>query len=441
MIGRRTVIGHGLRFGLAAATTPLWNTLIGRSALAQSSTSSYKAVLVISLVGGNDGNNVLIPLDPADYQEYSTLRSTLAIPASSIIPLPTASGSAQFGFHPSLKNVASLYSKKRASVVVNIGPLGQPATKQQLLADPTLYPQALLNHFVGQQQWESATTSALPSTGWGGRVADRISSTSGSLPPVLNTSYNSIFTVGSTVQAVAVQSGSSFPALSPEMNAVILQIAQNDSSSPNKLVAATAQFRANAMSQQAVLNQAMSYGIVKQTFTNSALGASLGSVAQLLAGRSVIGAQRQLFYAQQIGYDTHQSQLPTQAQLLSDLDTNLGTFFNVLDDLGLSNSVLVCTHSDFARTITSNVNGGSDHAWGSHQLILGGGITGGQIIGKFPTLELGGPDDYNTQGIWIPSLSVTQLTGSIGSWLGLDGAQLAQVFPDLANFPAGIVSL
>ncbi len=63
---------------------------------------------------------------------------------------------------------------------------------------------------------------------------------------------------------------------------------------------------------------------------------------------------------------------------------------DALDDMGMTNSVMICTHSDFNRTMQSNINLGSDHAWGNHQIILGGGIAGGRILGDFPDLELGG---------------------------------------------------
>jgi uncharacterized protein (DUF1501 family) len=155
----------------------------------------------------------------------------------------------------------------------------------------------------------------------------------------------------------------------------------------------------------------------------------------------VLGANRQIFYAKQGSYDTHQNQLSSQQGSLSELDTAIGNFMNALDEMGLTDQVLICTHSDFCRTVTSNTSGGSDHAWGNHQLILGGGINGRRIVGALPELELGGSSDLNGFGTWIPTLSVTQMTAAIGAWMGLSGSQLATVFPDLANFPTGAIAL
>jgi uncharacterized protein (DUF1501 family) len=133
--------------------------------------------------------------------------------------------------------------------------------------------------------------------------------------------------------------------------------------------------------------------------------------------------------------------LVQQAGNLADLDTNLGALMNVLDVMGLTDEVLICTHSDFNRTMQSNSTLGTDHAWGSHQVILGGGISGGRVVGQLPTLELGGKDDITGQGIWIPTTSVTQLAAGIGSWMGLDQASVAKVFPNLSNFSEGAISL
>ena len=112
-----------------------------------------------------------------------------------------------------------------------------------------------------------------------------------------------------------------------------------------------------------------------------------------------------------------------------------------LQEMGLANQVLVCTHSDFNRSITANVSAGSDHAWGNHQIILGGGIRGGRIIGSYPDLDLGGSMDLNGYDTWIPTLSVSQMAAGIGNWMASFAPQIASVFNDLVNFPGGAISL
>jgi uncharacterized protein (DUF1501 family) len=180
---------------------------------------------------------------------------------------------------------------------------------------------------------------------------------------------------------------------------------------------------------------------LKTQFPQSGFGQGLRTIANTINGRSVIGASRQIFYLQQGQYDTHQDQLFLHGSFLSELDASIGAFMMALREMGLEKSVLVTTHSDFNRTYTSNVTSGSDHAWGNHQLILGGGIRGGRIIGTVPEPELNGNLDYNGYGTWIPDLSVTQMAASIGSWMGLSSDQVAGVFPDLSNFSQGAIAL
>ena len=72
MINRRTFLSHVSKATFAGASAPLWLNLLSSQAFAQS--GNYKAVVLVSLPGGNDGNNTLIPLDSTEYNEYATLR-------------------------------------------------------------------------------------------------------------------------------------------------------------------------------------------------------------------------------------------------------------------------------------------------------------------------------------------------------------------------------
>lgn len=435
MITRRNFLNLGARAGLASATAPLWLNLTASRALAQAA-GSYKAIVVVTLPGGNDGNNMVVPLDSSTYAEYLALRRSLALSPGVCHALSSTSGAPTYGLHPSLPNVAALYNRGGAAIVANVGPLQAPATKQQLLANSALIPQSLLSHPVGIAQWESASASANPSTGWGGRMADLLAAQSGSLPPLLDAGPASIFTVGRTVQAVALQANTgTFVALPAGLDAAALAIARNDAASTNEIVAQAAKLRVAAASEQVILSQAQAAGASLQTaFPGSNFGNAMKAIAQVINGRSVIGAARQIFYCNQGFYDTHITQLAIQRDNLAELDAGLGAFMQALTEMGLTNEVLVCTHSDFSRSMQANATAGTDHAWGNHQLLLGGGIVGGRIYGTMPALELGGSSDLTQQGIWIPTTSVTQMTAGIGSWMGLNASQLNTVFPDLANF-------
>ena len=88
-----------------------------------------------------------------------------------------------------------------------------------------------------------------------------------------------------------------------------------------------------------------------------------------------------------------------------------------MEEMGLSDNVLTYTTSDFGRTVSNNGKG-TDHGWGSHQLIMGGGINQSSVIGKLPSLALGGDDDQKTQGRIIPTIANIQIQAELAHWFG-----------------------
>jgi uncharacterized protein (DUF1501 family) len=170
-------------------------------------------------------------------------------------------------------------------------------------------------------------------------------------------------------------------------------------------------------------------------FPNSDIGTQLAQVAKLIQVRQSFGATRQIFFCSQGGYDTHSNQLATQVTLYGNLANALVAFDQAMTTLNTQNNVTTFTESDFGRTFQPNGNAGTDHGWGNHALVMGGGVNGGQVYGSFPIQVLGGPDDSTSRGTWVPSTSLEQYVAAMAKWFGLTAqADLDYAFPNLKTF-------
>ncbi|MDX6272545.1 MAG: hypothetical protein QOD28_3768, partial [Acidobacteriota bacterium] len=127
-----------------------------------------------------------------------------------------------------------------------------------------------------------------------------------------------------------------------------------------------------------------------------------------------------------------------QGALLAQVSQAMKAFYDATVELGVQSSVTSFTLSDFGRTLQPSGGGaavGSDHGWGNHHFIMGGAVRGGDFYGRFPTLVVGGPDDADTRGRWIPSTSVEQYAATLAAWYGLSASDIPLVFPFIGRFP------
>ncbi len=143
---------------------------------------------------------------------------------------------------------------------------------------------------------------------------------------------------------------------------------------------------------------------------------------------------RQIFFVSLGGFDTHSNQLADQDALLQDVSQSLNALYNSTVELGVDQTVTAFTNSEFGRTLQPSSGGGTDHAWGSHAMIVGGAVNGGALYGTYPSLALGGVDDANTRGTLIPTTSVEQYGATLAKWLGVPASGIPQVFPTVGNF-------
>src|SRR5262249_27486269 len=143
---RRDFLRSCALLGAAGVASP-FDVLGAMTAHAQGATD-YRALVCVFLFGGNDSNNLIVPMD-SRFNAYASMRGPVALDASVLLP----AGASGYGFHPSLPNIQRLYAQQTAAVAFNVGTLVQPTTRDTI--GRVTLPSNLQSHADQAQQWQS----------------------------------------------------------------------------------------------------------------------------------------------------------------------------------------------------------------------------------------------------------------------------------------------
>jgi uncharacterized protein (DUF1501 family) len=425
----------------AAASVPMMGPMM-QAAYAAGPFNDYRALVCVFLFGGNDSQNMIIPLG-GEHAAYLSARGNLGIPEASAIPVNAGVSGRSFGFHPSLPGLAGIFNTDRKlAVVSNVGVLLQPTSMTQYTSKISLPPQ-LFSHSDMQSHWQTGRADSPAQSGWGGRMADLIESANANsqVSVSITTAGQSLYQKGNQVVSYAVS-----PWGGPKSTIVKRMRAFRDwdgydATRPKPQLAFETQLniaRTNILEDQwgdmatralatgeyvngILYNLDASGNPIRDTTTGptkdyvsekfpitpepplafvdaagnnktNRLAAQLRSVANMIAARGSLGVKRQIFFVSLGGFDNHGDQFKDSkntatpildglhSDLMKQVDQALTWFYNWAKSQGISNSVTTYTMSDFGRTLTSN-GPGSDHGWGGHHFVMGGAVTGGAFYG------------------------------------------------------------
>jgi uncharacterized protein (DUF1501 family) len=447
---RREFLRHCCAFGAAGMAAHL--SRLGMVTTHAQSSQDYKALVCVFMFGGNDGHNLVVPLQSQQYAAYVAARGALALPQNQLLPIADLT-QGPFGVHYAMPEIQALYSQGRAAVLANVGMLVQPTSYAQFNTANYPLPLNLRSHSDQVVQMQTGVPNASGSSGWGGRTLDVLTYNYGynattSFPVAISMERPALFCDGAIVQDVSLRPGNALdqnglnlypPSAAPARAAAQLQIVST--SSGNDLIDAANKVMADARALNPLLRAAQAGTTFQKPFPSTDIGEQLQEIARVISLNAQLNVGRQVFFCSLGGFDTHSGQGYQQWDLLQQVSQALDAFYAATVQLGLADKVTAFTLSDFGRTLQPS-GSGSDHGWGNHHLILGGAVRGGRIYGRYPlmtnyTAFNASADDYaDARGVMLPSASLSQYGATLARWFGASDADLDTIFPTLPSFSA-----
>lgn len=404
----------------------------------------YKAIVMLYMSGGCDTYNVLVPYGGCGefdlYADYEAVRSNLALERSDLLPIDVQAGTQpceQFGIHEELTVVKALYDAGEAAFVANIGPLIEPVTKEQYLSRDSgvRLPPSLYSHNDQTRAWQTAIAQELTGHGVLGRIVDTL------------LSQPSAYKVGSySIDGTAKVLQGIYPAtIIDENDGVVRYAAYNrlahyiDNMTKYESASIFGETFNHKLQESLRVSESLGSTLdgieLSQAFSTDRLSKQLKQVARLVKTRELVQTEREVFYVSIGGFDMHNELYYALKDRLAEINGALRSFVAEMQDLGVWDDVVVLSSSEFARTLTSNGRG-SDHAWGGNHFVLGGSISGGQILGDFPSVLNADGEQILDRGRVIPTTSLEALWSPLADWFGVEADRMDELLPNRPNFAA-----
>ena len=390
-IDRRTFLGGVLSLGAAgvvpkalASATP--SSFAKPQASAERSSASDKTLVMITMFGGNDGLNTVIPVADSAYQ---AARSNIAIDSSTVLPIGSG-----YGLNPSLKGLHAMWQAGQLAIIRGVG-----------------YPDPSLSHFQSMDIWQSGSTRGDVGTGWLGRWLDRSGHDALRACSIGPTVLPAL--AGEKRKAAALQDSTYAGAQLPEGNAHLLALyreLQHPAGGESFLASRIAQAGTDMLEVSHTVAKAM---VLENppTYPSSAgdLGNQLGIVSQLIRA----GLPTSAYSVSVGGFDTHSAELTTQNDLLRQVDVALTTFLSSIAQTARGRNTTVVMYSEFGRRVDSNGSGGTDHGTANNVYVLGPLVHGG-LYGDAPSLTKLDGNGNLIHTVDFRSVYATVLQGVLG---------------------------
>ncbi len=332
-----------------------------------------RVLVIVQLIGGNDGLNTVIPLD--QYANLSQARSSLLIPSSAVLPLSGLGGAT--GLHPAMGGMLDLWEDGKLAIVQGVS-----------------YPQPNFSHFRATDIWETGSDSdQVLNSGWTGRYLHGeypnypAGYPNSAMPDPLAIRVGGAVTLG--LQNMGVNMGVSINNTSNPVDLtgnIYIDPLSDDCSGDKLGFVRTTQRQTDqygsAISAAAVSGCNLSTLYPTGNDPGAELAQALKIVAQLICG----GLKTRIYWVSINGFDTHAQQVVAgntaqggHARLLKGVSDSVHAFQDDLELLGLEDRVLGMTFSEFGRRIISNASLGTDHGSALPMFMFGSKVIPGML--------------------------------------------------------------
>jgi len=445
------------------ATTPEFHStnLVRANGLAReiptpstSGDQSYKAVVYLMFSGGCDSYNMLIPhtCTAEDNMEsltvqYSEVRQQVALSTSLEIDAGVEPQPCQkFGIHPDLGVLQDLYQNGEALFIANAGVLTKAVNKTNYRTETVT--QLFAHNTMQREAKRIDPFDAFVGSGVCGRMGDVLNA-EGLITNAFSIDSNSVVLYGEPGVSASPSSVGSGGIKSFNPNPITDGAAMRETIEDlNKATQKDSGFFAetwssllhDSLERNEKLDEAISAATITANFPDSSLGRDFEIVSKLIQTHELRGANRDLFYVSTGGFDTHSDVEVNLAARFNNVNASLTAFVAELKTQGLWENVVLVESSDFARTLTPNSGDGTDHAWGGNYFVIGGGLDGGRILGKYPN-DITEASPLNVgRGRIIPTTPYDSVWNGVAEWMGVtSGEGLQKVCPNRDNFDSSVL--
>ncbi len=394
MLSRRVFLKNG---SFALVSLGFAPSFLARTAFAAGKSARAKQLIAIFQRGAVDGLSVIVPFGEADYYRA---RPSIAIPRPNAGENAAIDLDGFFGFNPRLQPLKPLWDARELAIVHACGS-----------------PDSTRSHFDAQDYMETATPGVKStSDGWLNRYLQvRHDQAATSFRAVALTAQLPRMLQG-TAPALAVNQIAQFGIRAGQASdSVGASFEAEYAAAADRVLNGTGREAFDAIKMLKIADPSKYQPEHGADYPRSPFGQALKQIAQL--SKANVGLE--VAFADIGGWDTHVNQGAGQGQLANRLDDFGRGLAALVADLGdrMADTV-VLTMSEFGRAVNENGNRGTDHGHGNAMMIMGGGVRGGHVYGKWPGLapdrryegrDLAVTTDFRTSG-WPTPIRFSRAT-------------------------------